>query len=127
MKSVKIAALACVIAACVCTLLAGCQSETYTPSLKQQTVSAAALGQDGVLRVGVNADSAPLAGIPESSSEIMGIDVEVASYLADQMGLKVEVKDIGSDPAAALQNGEVDIVLGVDASDTDADYWRSPT
>jgi len=34
---------------------------------------------------------------------------------------------VGNDPATALSEGKVDIVLGVDASDTDAKYWRSQT
>ena len=60
MKRWKIGVL-CAIVACLCFALAGCQSEEYTPKGKDQAVSAAALGKDGTLRVGVNASSAPLA------------------------------------------------------------------
>ena len=125
MKRFKIAALACALATCACLLLAGCQSQTYTPPSKDQTVSASALGNPGTLRVGVNASSAPLAGQTSSSSHIVGIDVDVAAYLADQMGLKVEVIDVGNDPATALSSGKVDMVLGVDASDENSGYWKS--
>lgn len=125
MKQWKIGAITCLIMACLCACLVGCDSQTYTPTSKEQTVSAAALGKSDTLRVGVNASSAPLAGQTSSSSRIVGIDVDVAAYLADQMGLKVEVIDVGNDPSSALSNGTVDIVLGVDASETEADYWRS--
>lgn len=88
-------------------------------------MSAAALGTPGTLRVGVNASSAPLAGQTSSSSNIVGIDVDVAAYLADQMGLKVEIIDVGNDPATALSEGKADMVLGVDASEEGSGYWKS--
>lgn len=113
------------VIACLVMALSGCQSAEYTPTSKNQTVSSAALGKAGTLRVGVNASSAPLAGQTTSSSRIVGIDVDVASYLADQLGTKVEIIDVGNDPASALEDGSVDMVLGVDASDTDVDYWQS--
>ena len=125
MKPWKFAAAICAIAALACVVLAGCQSETYTPQPKEQAVSAKALGSDGALRVGVNANSAPLAGSPQGSTQIIGIDVDVASYIADQLGLKLQVVDVQNDPEAALNAGTVDVVLGVDASVTDAPYWRS--
>ena len=62
---------------------------------------------------------------PHPSADIIGIDVDVARYLADQMGLKVEIVDVGNDPAAALDGGKVDVVLGVDASEDDGTYWKS--
>ena len=125
MKSWKLAVLACAIASLACLMLAGCQTQSYTPQMKEQAVSAAALGKDGVLRVGVNANSAPLAGVPEGSAKIIGIDVDVASYLADQLGLKLEVVDVGADAESALEAKTVDVVLGVDSSASDASYWRS--
>lgn len=125
MNRAKIAMLVCAVVACASLLLAGCQTQTYTPPAKSQTVSSAALGKDGTLRVGVNAASAPLAGKASGSSRIVGIDVDVAAYLADQLGCKVEVTDVGNDPAAALSNGTVDVVLGVDSSEEGAKYWRS--
>jgi len=125
MKPWKFAAAICAIAALACAMLAGCQTQTYTPQPKEQIVSASALGQDGTLRVGVNANSAPLAGSPQGSTQIIGIDVDVAAYLADQLGLKLQVINVDNDPEAALAAGTVDIVLGVDASVADATYWRS--
>lgn len=127
MKRWKIVALTCMVVACLSLALTGCQQQEYTPELKSQTVPDSALGVSGTLRVGVNASSAPLAGQTSSSSRIVGIDADVAAYLADELGVKVEVIDVGNDPSTALKEGTVDIVLGVDSSDTEADYWRSPS
>ena len=127
MKRWKIGALVCAIVACACLVLAGCQPQSYTPQAKEPTVSASALGQPGTLRVGVNSASAPLAGQTASSARIVGIDVDVAAYLADQLGCKVEIVDVGTEPEKALKNKTVDIVLGVDASDTDTNFWKSET
>ena len=127
MKRWKIGALVCAIVACACLVLAGCQPQSYTPEAKEPTVSASALGQPGTLRVGVNSASAPLAGQTASSARIVGIDVDVAAYLADQLGCKVEIVDVGTEPEKALKNKTVDIVLGVDASDTDTNFWKSET
>lgn len=126
MKRWKIAALVCVVA-CLSMVLAGCQSSEYKPEGKSQTVSSTALGTDGTLRVGVNASSAPLAGQTSSSSRIVGIDVDVAAYIADQLGCKVEIVDVGNDPGSALSDGRVDIALGVDASEDSTGYWKSPS
>ena len=75
----------------------------------------------------MTAASAPLAGQTSSSSRIVGIDVDAASYLADELGLNVEIIDVGTDPASALKENKVDIVMGVDASEEGAGYWRSPS
>lgn len=125
MKRWKIGVLACACVLALSVVLTGCNSTTYEPQLKDQTVSSSALGKSGTLRVGVNASSAPLAGQTSSSSRIVGIDVDVAAYLADQLGAKLEIVDVGNDPVSALSGGNVDVVLGVDSSENEADYWRS--
>lgn len=125
MKRWKIGALVCALVACLSLSLVGCQSQNYKPEGKSQTVSSTALGTAGTLRAGVNASSAPLAGQTSSSSRIVGIDVDAAAYIADQLGCKVEIVDVGNDPESALSDGRVDIVLGVDASTDDAGYWKS--
>ena len=80
----------------------------------------------GVLRVGVNANNAPLAGQPSSSTKIVGIDVDMAAALADQLGLKLEVVDVSTDAAGALTSGKVDVVMGVNKSDSPS-FWTSDT
>lgn len=125
MKRMKVGLFVCLVVACASLLLAGCQAQTYTPPAKQQTVSDTALVKPGVLTVGVNAASAPLAGLSSTSSRIVGIDVDVASFLADELGCKVDIVDVGNDPATALNNGTVDLVLGVDLSEESVGYWRS--
>lgn len=125
MKCWKIGAIVCVLVACLGFSLAGCQSQEYKPEAKSQAVSSTALGTDGTLRVGVNASSAPLAGQTSSSSRIVGIDVDAAAFIADQLGCKVEIVDVGTDPESALSDGRVDVVLGVDASSEDVGFWKS--
>lgn len=125
MKRWKIVTVTCVVVACLSLALTGCQSQQYTPGDKNQVVSASALGKDGVLRVGVNASSAPLAGQTSSSSRIVGIDVDAAAYIADELGLNVEVIDVGTDPVSALKDGKADIVMGVDMSEEGSGFWRS--
>ena len=51
--------------------------------------------------------------------------MDIAAALADELGLKLSVVDVGSDPAGALANGTVDVVLGIDDSASDGDFWRS--
>lgn len=126
MKRWRIVLVGCLVAAFMCIGLTGCQQEEYKPASKQATVSAQALGKAGTLRVGVNASAGPLAGQSTATSEIVGIDVDVASYMADLMGLKVEIIDVGADPESALANGTVDVVLGINtANDPEMQYWRS--
>lgn len=127
MKRWKVGALVFALVACLSVALVGCQTQEYKPEPKGQTVSATALGTSGTLRVGVNAQSAPLAGQTSSSSRIVGIDVDVAAYIADQLGCKVEIVDVGTEPEKALENKTVDIVLGIDASETETTYWKSET
>lgn len=129
MKRYKTLASCCMAVACMAAMLAvltGCSSQqSYTPPEKAPTLATPAIGKDGTLRVGVNTQNQPLAGQPVSSSKIVGIDVDVAAALADSFGLKLEVVDVGTDPETALKNGTVDIVMGVDKSDTDATFWKS--
>ena len=36
----------------------------------------------------------------------------MAAAIADEMGLDLQIIDVGSDPQSAIANGEVDIVMG---------------
>ena len=89
-KRLKAAALCCVLAACMVPALTGCSNNktTYTPETKSPVVASPAIGQDGTLRVGVDAENPPLSGMVESdnTSKIAGLDVDVAAALADEPG-----------------------------------------
>lgn len=118
------AALAACAAFALCFALSGCdvlQRDTYVPASKDAAVSSPVIGEDGVLRVGVNTGNPPLAGL--GSERIIGVDVDIAAALADELGLKLSVVDVGSDPASALAGGAVDIVMGIDAVEADGSFW----
>jgi polar amino acid transport system substrate-binding protein len=105
-------------------LLTGCSTDSGDkPSLKSATLDTPTIASSGVLRVGVNADKSPLAGT--SDGKTIGIDVDVAAALADELGLKVEIVDVGSSPDTAIKNNTVDVVLGVESSDSYSGVWVS--
>ena len=104
--------------------LAGCSSqEEYAPSLGEPTLAPPAIGEEGVLRVGVNTQRSPLAG--QGNEKIIGIDVDIASAIADELGLKVDIQDVGADADKALAEGEVDIVMGQESVDETEGVWHS--
>lgn len=112
--------------ACMAFMLCGCNgSNNYQPPLKEATVAPPIVGEEGTLRVGVNTENPPLAGM--GSGKIIGIDVDIAAALADQLGLKVSIVDVGGDAASFIADGKVDVVLGIDASNAESDYWVSPS
>lgn len=107
--------------------LAGCGS--IAPSTAETTEKVAAVDDSnlvtaGTLTVGLDYTYAPYAG--ESSGKVVGIDADVASALADEMGLEVAFVDISSDGGPnALANGKCDIFLSYDktsSSKETADY-----
>ncbi|MBR2789544.1 MAG: transporter substrate-binding domain-containing protein, partial [Eggerthellaceae bacterium] len=119
---------ACVVAALACgaLLLTGCiAQETYTPKQKDPAVGADALQEEGVLKVGVDTSpgKAPLAGL--SGTRVVGLDVDLAVWLADEMGLKLQIVDVAEDPVGALESGQVDILLGLSSDDKSASVWKS--
>ena len=90
--------------------LAGCSSqEEYAPSLGEPTLAPPAIGEEGVLRVGVNTQRSPLAG--QGNEKIIGIDVDI--------------QDVGADADKALAEGEVDIVMGQESVDETEGVWHS--
>lgn len=108
---------------CMSFALIGCSSESYKPETKDPQVSPPTIGTSGVLRVGVDADNAPFAG--QSSGKISGLDVDIAAAIADELGLKLEIVDIGSKIDGSLEEGEVDIVMGVEKTNTSLSCWKS--
>ncbi len=116
---------AAALAAALAFALGGCSSqEEYFPPLGDPQITPPAIGQEGVLRVGVNTEKSPLAG--RGSEKIIGIDVDIAAALADQLGLKVQIEDIGTDAGKALEEGTVDVVMGQETAEEDDAIWHSP-
>lgn len=122
-KAARATVAAC-MAIATCGFAAGCASdEEYTPELGTPQLSSPVIGEDGVLRVGVNTNNSPLAG--KSGDRIIGIDVDIAAALADELGLALEVKDVGNNAADAIDADEVDVVLGIDSTSNEEGYWMS--
>lgn len=121
MKRLSVLVVSLVATLSLALLLVGCSSGQYTPEPKEQTLSNTALSSAGTLRVGVNASNAPYAA--ESSGSIVGIDVDIAAALADEMGLKLELVDVGTSTDTAFEKEDVDIVMGVD--EANSEYWMS--
>ncbi len=125
----KIAVVVVALAAASALLaFSGCSSsqEAYTPPESTPLVSKPTISQDGTLRVGVDAEdgNAPLAGTT-GKQKTVGIDVDMAAALADELGLKVEIVNIGSNSSSSLASGDVDVVMGSSKSDGSATYWMS--
>jgi polar amino acid transport system substrate-binding protein len=97
-------------------ILSGCAGTTGTKqaALTPQ-VNPPAVKEAGVLRVGVDIAHAPFAG--SSKGSIVGIDVDVAQAMAEQLGLKATIIDMaGQSPDDLLANGTVDVVMDVEQS-----------
>ncbi|MDR0500293.1 MAG: transporter substrate-binding domain-containing protein [Coriobacteriales bacterium] len=99
---------------CLQIPLAGCAGTTGS---KQQTlspiVSPPTVNESGKLKVGVDTTRVPFAG--SSNGKIVGIDVDVASALAEAIGLKVSIIDIaGKNADDLLNNGTLDVVMDVE-------------
>ena len=88
-------------------VLSGCASQSYTPEKKQSILSATALHTDGVLRVGVDASSAPYAA--QSQGDIMGIDVDIAQAVCDKLGYELKIEDMEFDAIVnSVKSGKAD-------------------
>lgn len=107
MRTALVAALAVTLAvAAACT-----PAEEPEPGLEAR-VSPPAIGEEGVLRAGVDLGYPPYAGTDKGREA--GIDVDVAAALASELGLVLEIVEVASEEAsAALRAGDVDIVMSV--------------
>lgn len=124
--------VAVVVALALCLalvgVLSGCQqlgigAPTGKPAKKAAQVTAPAIGTEGVLKVGVNADNAPFS--TKVDDRMVGIDVDIAAAIADELGLSVQYVDVGTEGEAALTNGDVDILMGRDSNDSASACWLS--
>lgn len=121
------ALLIAVLGLCGCAQVSELSSslfgKPYAPEKLQPAVSTPTIGKEGVLRVGVDASNAPYS--TQVSGKLAGIDVDMAAALAAQMGLSLELVDVGSDAEGALKAGTVDVVMSMDSSDSSSSYWLS--
>ena len=104
---------------------AGCAtSEPYQPKTLTPVIDAPIIAESGTLRVGVEGDSAPFT-LTSSEGEMVGLDVEMAAAISKELGLKLSLVDVQGDPEGALQNGEVDVVMGMTSADASKSMWVS--
>ncbi|MEG0776770.1 MAG: transporter substrate-binding domain-containing protein [Raoultibacter sp.] len=113
----------CTLALCVVFSLCGCAGQSYTPPVKTAKVDTPIIGEKKTLRVGVDAQNPPFA--VQVSGKIVGLDVDIAAALADELGLSLKVVDVGGDPEGALSKGDVDIVMSLDKANTTLTCWLS--
>lgn len=116
------AAMVLIGALCGCQQL-GIGAPHSMPQKKTTQVSTPALAQEGILRVGVNAQNAPFS--TEVDGRMVGIDIDMAAALATELGVSVECVDVGADGEKALANGTVDVIMGMEVTDTAASCWLS--
>jgi len=95
--------------------LAGCSGVTGTKEIQlNPTVFSPAIGTEGVLRVGVDSSHAPYAGL-DKEKNVVGIDVDVAAAIAEEMGLRLEIVDtVGQNSENLLLEGTIDMVMDVE-------------
>jgi len=115
------------VALLVLALGAGCAKAPEEPVLTPK-IAPPLIADAGVLRVGVDTSYPPFAG--EDAGRMAGIDVDVASALADRFGLKLELVEITpAEAAPALADQEIDLAIAgitiTDAVGTDAVFAGS--
>lgn len=93
--------------------LGACKKEAEEPAV-QPKIAPPVIGEEGVLKAGVDLDYPPFAGV--DGGREAGIDVDIAAAIAERLGLKLELVDVKPDGvASALNSGKVDIMLGATA------------
>ena len=115
-----------VAALCLGLALTACSSDEqgYQPEPLTPVVDAPVIIETGVLHVGIDADDTPFAG--SANGTTIGYNVDVAAALANELGCKLELVDVGDEGGpAALAAGEVDVVVGLMDSEADGSLWMS--
>jgi polar amino acid transport system substrate-binding protein len=102
--------LTAVVLVTVLALAAGCTAGIGATALKPR-LSPPAIGRPGVLRAAIDLGYPPFGSTVKGKQ--VGLDVDVASALADQLGLKLEIVNATPTVGAELaRSGKVDIVMG---------------
>jgi ABC-type amino acid transport substrate-binding protein len=120
-------ALALVVGLLLLALGTACTEAPVEP-VPTPKIAPPLIADAGVLRVGIDTSYPPFAG--EDNGRQAGIDVDVASALADRFGLTLELVEISpAEAAAALADREIDLALAgisiTDAVGTDAVFAGS--
>ncbi len=111
--------VAVAVAALAAFAFTACNIQTKTEVDKALTpkVSNDATIHSGILTVGINASNSPYGGT-NSSKQTVGLDVDVAAAIAEELGLKLQIVDVGSSGRNALINNQIDVALGLSKSGT---------
>ena len=97
-------------AVAVALAVTGCTGVITAPTLTPK-VAPPLIGAEGVLKVAVDLSYPPFAGTVNGQN--VGLDIDVAAAVAEQLGLKLEI--VNADPSAAMglvKDGSVDMMLG---------------
>ncbi len=115
-------AVFCLCALCGCSLVTATEVQTEQEPALADGVTITS----GTLTVGVNSADSPFAG-KNSSGDLIGIDVDIASALAEELGMKVDVVDVSSNGKTALADGTVDVALDLaEGGDNDQLTYSTP-
>ena len=111
--------IAVAVAACAMFGFSACnlQTNTKVDTTLNPKVSGNATIHNGILTVGINASNSPYGGT-NSANQTVGLDVDVAAALAEELGLKLQIVDVGSSGRNALMNNQIDVALGLSKSGT---------
>jgi len=111
-RLIRSVTVVCMFVALVAT--AGCSKAAE--SKLEPKIAPPVVKEAGTLRAGVDLDYPPFAGT--DSGRQVGLDIDVASALAEQLGLKLALVNVkASDAATALADGVVDVVFSVPFSE----------
>lgn len=95
----------------VTALVSGCARDVGDEPALTPVVEPPVILEAGVLTVGLDTSYPPFASAEDG--QIVGLDADVAAALAETLGLRLEVVELGSDGyAEALLDDGVDVALG---------------
>lgn len=75
-------------------------------------VPASVLAEEGTWNLAINATFPPFESIAESTEEYVGIDIDIANYIAEKLGVEMEIQDMQfSALVPTLQSGRADLII----------------
>jgi polar amino acid transport system substrate-binding protein len=93
-------------------LLTGCAGAATTDTGKSDSDLPAAVAASGKLRVGISPAFPPMEYRDEKTNQIVGVDVDIANALAQELGVELEVVEQPFDQLInSVATGRVDIVI----------------